>query len=597
MTMNGGPARLLRVYGLWILLVTVVVMGAGYGVSMLAPTVYRSAAIVVVEARVRANTTPVAPEMGTEKALAKSGLVVEPAAKTLGVDAGTLGDGLTVTVAPDANVLTFAYDAADAATAQKRAEALAEAYVDYRNAGEAPSTAPAARNAATANANANATLVTPAYLPADPVARPIYIDLGIALVLGLLLGIGTALLRDRMSDRIRGREDFEQITGVTVLATVPRSRRLRGADADRPVLLRAPESPAAESYRYLRSRLQPLLRAGPVTVLVASAQEGEGRSTTAANLALALALAGRTVVLVDADLRRPRLHTMLDRVDELGLTTLLNGESTVAETLQTTPVRRLRLLAAGPGAESAADLLESPRLARVLRTVRQLCDVIVLDSAAVLSVSDAIALAAQSDHVLLVGDYRRTTRAALARALAELHEVVRDDNVSGVLVNAPKSAGGLVPRPRGGAAAPDELRDPLALLDAPDERAAAGRNPVFGSAAVPQVIPGKTAIPASTIYTSSSATPLNVGATLQPPGGAAQPPGGARPPVAAGQPPVVAGQPHIAAGQPHIAAPRGPVGGPVKARANGTPAGPPNGSQVPSPRGGGDGERSLEPRG
>jgi uncharacterized protein involved in exopolysaccharide biosynthesis len=105
MTANGGPARLVRVYGLWIALVTAVVMVAAYGVSMLAPTKYSSEAIVVVEARVRANTTPLQPEMGTEKELARSGLVVRPAARSLGVDPAVLTDGLTVAVAPDANVL------------------------------------------------------------------------------------------------------------------------------------------------------------------------------------------------------------------------------------------------------------------------------------------------------------------------------------------------------------------------------------------------------------------------------------------------------------------------------------------------------------
>lgn len=206
MTANGGPARLLRVYGLWIVLVTVVVMAAGYGVSMLAPTEYRSAAIVVVEARVRANTTPLQPEMGTEKELAQSGLVVRPAANRLGLDPGDLADGLTVSVAPDANVLTFAYDAPDADTAQRRAQALAEAYVDYRNSGELAQqskTATAAEKAtASATANAHATLVTPAYHPDQPQARPVWIDTGIGLVLGLLLGVGTALVRDRMSDQI-----------------------------------------------------------------------------------------------------------------------------------------------------------------------------------------------------------------------------------------------------------------------------------------------------------------------------------------------------------------------------------------------------------
>jgi succinoglycan biosynthesis transport protein ExoP len=510
MSANGGPARLLRVYGLWILLVTVVVMAAAYGVSMLAPTAYRSAAIVVVEARVRPNTTPLQPEMGTEKELARSGLVVRPAAKALGVDPATLGDGLTVSVAPDANVLTFAYDAADPVTAQTQAQALAQAYVDYRN-GATSSTSPAARSAATSTASLHATLVTPAYLPSVPVARPVWIDLGIGLILGLLLGVGTALVRDRMSDRVRGRDDFERISGVTVLATVPRTRRPRGADADRPVLLRAPESPAAESYRYLRSRLQPLLGPGEATILVASAHEGEGRSTTAANLALALALAGRDVILVDADLRRPRLHTLFGVPDADGLTSLLTGDSLLADTLQDGPVPRLRLITAGPGADAAADLLESPRLASVLRAVRRQCDVVVLDSAAVLSVSDAIALAAVSDHVLLVGDYRRTTRGALARALTELGEVVHG-NVSGVLVNAPKSAGGLVPLARGGAipaGAPAGVPGPLPLLDTGDDPA--GVDPAvaaFGSAAVPKAVAAKAAVPGSTVYTSASATPL-----------------------------------------------------------------------------------------
>jgi capsular exopolysaccharide synthesis family protein len=472
----------------------------------------------------------------------------------LGVDPGALADGLTVSVAPDANVLTFAYDAPDPVTAQRRAQALAEAYVEYRNDDESQSrskTATAeARAAAAATANAHATLVTPAYLPGAPQARPVWIDLGIGLVLGLLLGVGTALVRDRLSDRIRGRADFEKITGRTVLATVPRTRRPRGPDAARPVLLRAPESPAAESYRYLRSRLQPLLaRDGAVAVLVASADEGEGRSSTAANLALALATAGRRVVLVDADLRHPAQHTIFGLGDEPGLTAVLAGETGLTDALQTGPAPRLRLLAAGAGADRATDLLEGPRLGRLLRTLRQQCDVIVLDSSAVLSVSDAIALAAVSDHVLLVGDYRRSTRAGVARALTELGEVVHG-NVSGVLVNAPKSAGGLVPRPRDGVSGTSSgtPEDAFALLDGPDERPA----PVFGSAAVP----GLTS-PASTVYTSSSAHPTAPATT----------------------PNRTEGSFVIGPGKSHHAA-----GGPVKARINGVD----NGAAVPAQRGGAD---------
>src|SRR3954449_8987408 len=110
MTMTeGGAARLLRVYAVWIVLVTAVVIAAAVGVGMTAPRVYRSEAIVVVESRVRAGTTPVTPDMGTEKELARSGVVVDPAAFALEITSGQLVDGLVVSVEPDANVLTFAY--------------------------------------------------------------------------------------------------------------------------------------------------------------------------------------------------------------------------------------------------------------------------------------------------------------------------------------------------------------------------------------------------------------------------------------------------------------------------------------------------------
>src|SRR4029453_3124795 len=127
------------------------------------------------------------------------------------------------------------------------------------------------------------------------------------LAVGLLLGVGTALIRDRMSDRIRGRDDLERVAHTTVLATVPRMRPRPGTDGNIPLVLGAPDSPAAESFRYLRSRLQPLLRGG-AAVLVASAGESEGRTLTATNLAVALAQSGTRVVLIDADLRSPRVH-------------------------------------------------------------------------------------------------------------------------------------------------------------------------------------------------------------------------------------------------------------------------------------------------
>lgn len=504
MTTNGGPARLLRVYGGWIVLVMLAGMAAAFALGNIAPVEYRAAATVVVEARVRANTTPVQPDMGTEKELAQSGLVVEPAAQALGEDEGHLLTGLAISVAPDANVLTFAYTNADPAVAQRSAQALAEAYVSYRNAGEGQETAAnSTKPAAATTSTQHATLVTPAERPTVPVARPVWIDAGIGGMLGLLLGISGAMVWDRMIDRLRSRADFERVGGVPVLATVPRERRRRGVDATLPVTVRVPGSRPAESYRYLRSRLQSLLRDGATTLLVTSAGAREGRTTTAANLAGALAQAGHRVILLDADLHHPGVHETFGVDNERGFTDLLAGSATVPEVLQNGPVPRLRLITTGSNRGGAGDLLEGSRLARVLRAVQTHCDIVVVDSAPLLAVSDGISLAALSDHVLMVGDYRRTTRKGVTRAIAELGDAV-DGNVSAVLLNVPRSAGGLIPEGRGPAAdAPIEVLDTTAVVDTTTEPRLNGSKKPAPVVNVP-VIPKPNA-PASTLYSSAAA--------------------------------------------------------------------------------------------
>jgi Mrp family chromosome partitioning ATPase/capsular polysaccharide biosynthesis protein len=498
---------------LLILLITAAATAGAYGVSRLAPEQYRSSALVLVESR-----TAVAPAMRTEKELAHSAVVVRLAAGRLGADPDRMADGLQVSGPPDTNVLTVSYDAADPARAQARAQAIADAYVEYRNQGT--------------ESSPPVTVVDAADTPDAPTGWPLWLVLAAGALAGLLAGLAAALLRDRFGSRIRSRADVERCTGLTVLATVPRTRRARGPDASVPLLLRAPQAPAAESYRYLRSRLQALLFGGPhegaVSVLVAGAHEGEGRSTVAANLAVAFAQAGRTVVLVDADLRRPRLQEMfpepaperprpdwtgLDSTEsqslsfvtprivaaeevapgEGGLTAVLDGRIGLTGALRTTSVPRLRLLAAGPRTAETADLLDGPALADLMRELRRECDVVVLDSAALLSVSDAIGPAALVDRVLLVGNYRRGTRPALLRALAELGEVAAG-KVSGVLVDLPASAGGLIPRPRiTGQDRQTPAEDRFAVLNGPAD------GPVPTPAAKPA--------PASTLYISKAAVP------------------------------------------------------------------------------------------
>ncbi|MFC7533799.1 polysaccharide biosynthesis tyrosine autokinase [Actinoplanes sp. GCM10030250] len=495
MTIYGRSARLFRRYGPWTLVVTAATVAAAYGVNQSVPAEYRSEADVLVEARIVTGTTPILPDLDTERAVVLSDVVALTAAQRMGVTKEAMLDDLELEFVPGANVLRFVYSADNRLSAQVRSNALVEAYLQYRNAGaDTPITAAAADPSPV-----HLQLITSPSLPAEPYSRPLLPDLAIGLGAGLLLGAGTALIRARSRGLIRSREDFEQLSGATVLATIGRTRHSPATGL--PVMLRNPGSAAAESYRYLRTRLHPSLRTTTTTILVTSPGDRQGRTTVAANLAIALAQAGHSVVLVDADLHHPVLHQTFDVPGEHGLTTLLDGDATVSEVLAGTPVPGLRLLPAGHRTGEHVDLLEGPQLAHVLHAVQQHCDIVVLDSAAVLSASDAIALAALSDQILLVGDFRRTSRTSVRRALAELAEVV-DGNVSAVLLNLPKLAGGLTPHARELSPvtpAPTLYGRPASILpiDDEDDTEYEQRYPV-------PVIYGSSS--SSTVYTSAAAS-------------------------------------------------------------------------------------------
>ncbi|MBB4690578.1 polysaccharide biosynthesis tyrosine autokinase [Paractinoplanes abujensis] len=440
--------RLLRGYGWWIILVTVLITAGAYAVSRLEKPDYRSTATAVTSPRLRADTVPVAANPGTEREIARSGTVLDTVSEQLRIGRDELARGLTVEpVEGGGAAIVFTYDHRNATTARQRAQAVAAEYVRYRN-------------SSITQYGIAASLVSPASR-AEEQRRPLWVYLAPGAVLGLLLGLLSALALARRRDRIRGRDHFERVTGVPVLATIPRGRRPRGPGAPLPVLLRAPDSADAESYRYLRARLAPRL-SGPSTVLVAGGREGEGRSTTAANLAVALAQAGRRVVLIDTDVRHPALHLMFDLSRDRGLTNVLTGEHSLAETLAAGAIVNLRVLAAGADRDGSADLLAAGGLTGLLHELKGQCDVVVLDSPPLLSVSDALGLADHSDHVLLVTDYRRATRAAAVRAAAELDQVA-PGRVAAVLIGVPERDGGLTPRTLAGRApAPAPVHHPVA---------------------------------------------------------------------------------------------------------------------------------------
>ncbi|WP_127505737.1 polysaccharide biosynthesis tyrosine autokinase [Actinoplanes solisilvae] len=456
MTTHGRPARLLRGWGWWIVLVTVLITAGVYAAYRFVPADYRSTATAIAGPRLRPGIEPVPADAGTEREIARSDTVLRTAATELGIGRDDLVEGLDVEAAGGA-AITIAYSGPSAVTAQQRAQAVASEYVRYRN-------------SITSQYGIAATLVSPAGEAVEQ-RFPLWVPLLSGAAGGLLLGVLSALGLARRRDRLRGRVHFEQQTGVRVLATIPRVPRSRGPGAPLPVLLRSPASADAEAYRFLRARLDQQLRC-PATVLVAGGRTGEGRSTTAANLAVALAQSGRRVVLVDTDVRHPALHLMFDLSRDRGLTSVLSGEHTLAETLAAGAIVNLRVLAAG--APRGADLLAGNQLTGLLHELREQCDVVVLDSPPLLGVADAVGLAAHADHVLLVADHSRTTRADAVRAAAELGQVA-PDRLAAVLVGVSGRDGGPTPRNRAGESpslAPRPLPPlPSASLDGPADHA------------------------------------------------------------------------------------------------------------------------------
>jgi polysaccharide biosynthesis transport protein len=414
---------LLRKHGRWLIITTLVGI-AGAWIFASRPAPYISIAQVDVEPNVGLGT-PVVPNMATEEQVATSGVVLARTAHALGVKPGDLAEVLSTSVSGTANVLSISCTMAPPTAAQRCAAAAVAAYIGFRN----PSTS--------GHNPLHVTLVTPATLPTKPTGAGKRILLPLGAILGLALGIGEIFVRDRFDDRVRDRADLERCLDAPVLAEIPRVRR-RAADPAF-VFHRAPQSRAAEAYRYLRSYLKPLIDPvsdGGAVVMVTSAQSLDGRTCVVANLATALAHAGAAVIMVDADLRHPSLSELFSAGERPGLTELLAGAASLDEVASPTGIPGLQLVAAGDVADGAVELFEVTRLTRALGAMRAEADVVVIDSAPVLAVSDPITLARVSDLAVIVADVRRTRRGAASAAAQEIR-AIGQRNIIGVLNGVP----------------------------------------------------------------------------------------------------------------------------------------------------------------
>jgi polysaccharide biosynthesis transport protein len=452
--------RLLRKYGLWILICTFACVVGAWAVSALRPVQYTSTANVDVEASAIPNALPATVNTTTEKQVASSGVVLDRAARAAGMTPSELASRISIAVPSGANVLAISCTTGDPVSAQRCATAVSRAYMNFRNDSGLSGTK-AAHDPLTV------TLVTPAQVPAKPSGLGLSVLLPLGAVVGLLLGTGTAYIKDRTDDRVRDREDLEQCLGTSVLAVVPRTRDAAQAAK---IFTDEPGSPSAEAFRYLRAHVEPLIQAGPdggKVLLVTGAQRQEGRSSVASNLAASLAQAGRRVILVDADLRHPFLDRVFGTGNRAGLTDLLSRRAALADVAMPTKRDGLRLVTAGRDAGQPSDLLTAESAQRVIGEMRDAADVIVVDSGPALAVSDPVAIAQHSDLVLQVANVRRTMRESIRAAAQELRTSA-PVTLLGVLTGVPRAV--TFRRPEGHPAVAPE-RAPATAVAARDAHA------------------------------------------------------------------------------------------------------------------------------
>jgi succinoglycan biosynthesis transport protein ExoP len=255
-----------------------------------------------------------------------------------------------------------------------------------------------------------------------------------ALLIGLLVGSGLALLWDWVDQRIRTPDEAIESLGVEMLGVVPLINHIKTQPGRGQYVHLEPRSAVAEAYRTVRTAVHFAAREDVKTILVTSPNPGDGKSTTASNLAITLAQAGLRTLLLDSDLRRPTQHKIFELSDADGVTSVILGQKKLREVIQPTPVARLDVLPCGPLPSNPSEIIAGSRFSQVIRAVMEGYDRVVIDSPPVNAVTDARILAASADATILVLRTNRSTRKGSRHALEAL--LSSGAQVIGIIVNA-----------------------------------------------------------------------------------------------------------------------------------------------------------------
>ena len=260
----------------------------------------------------------------------------------------------------------------------------------------------------------------------SPVSPNVTLNLVLGAVVGMIFGIGIAFFLEYLDTSVKSLEDVERYLQVPVLAVIPKEVGVLHKQSGM--------SPDAEAYRILRTNIE-FNRKNPEdnAITVVSGGAGEGKSTTLVNLAYICAQGGYTTLMIDADLRRPRLHTFFDINNSVGLTNYLTTELMLEDVILQTPVDNLYFMPSGILPADAAGILNSRRMSELIQDVKQRFDLVLVDSPPILGVSDASVLASEVDLTMIVVQHRKLPRNMLLRVKQAVENV--GGNVIGVVLN------------------------------------------------------------------------------------------------------------------------------------------------------------------
>ncbi len=331
----------------------------------------------------------------------------------LDISAGALAGQVTTAVVPDTVLLDATVTDTSPLRAQTLANAVATKFIELVSQLETPVGAEAPLVVVT--------VVEAASLPGEPLIPDVPLNLSIGVMVGILLGLGLPVARAALDNTVKSKSDIVDATGAPTIGAVMFDSGISKSGSPAEAI---GHSKTAETYRQIRTNLQFVnVDDPPRALVVTSALAGEGKTTTAINLALVLAQSGQRVVLLEADLRRPRVIRYLRLVSGPGLTNVLAGTADLADVIQPFGDGKLSVIGSGPNPPNPSELLGSVHMKSLLRELRESHDYVIIDAPPLLPVTDAAVLAVHADGAVIIARHGGTKREQLRMAAESLRTI------------------------------------------------------------------------------------------------------------------------------------------------------------------------------